>query len=53
MPSSSADRGLTWIVMATIGVSAIISKVTGSYSHWPFVVLGLIVGLMAAQSINR
>jgi hypothetical protein len=56
MPDFSSPPGadgIFGIIVGTLAVSAIITEVTGTYSHWPFVLLGLIVGLMAVKSINR
>jgi len=53
MPDSSSTRGVRAIVIALIGVSIGITEVTGEYSHWPLVLLGIVVGLMAAKSIDR
>jgi hypothetical protein len=44
--------GISGIVVAVLMVSVVISEVTHTYSHWPFVILGLLVGLMAVKSIN-
>lgn len=41
------------IVVACLGVSWVISFVTGSYAHWPFVLAGIVVGLLAVSSINK
>lgn len=49
MPSSSTGGGLGVIVFGCIGVSVIITLVTGSCFHWPFVLGGILVGLMAAR----
>lgn len=51
--NSSGPAGTIIIVVACIVVSWVISFVTGSYAHWPFVLLGLIVGLLAVSSINK
>ena len=45
--------GIAGIIAATIAASMMITGVTGSCIHWPFVLLGIVVGLMAVDSINR
>jgi hypothetical protein len=45
--------GINGIVVATIILSIIISLLFGTFSHWPFVIAGLAVGLWAARIINR
>jgi len=45
--------GIGAIVAAVIGVSVIITLVTGRYAHWPFVAVGIVVGFMAVAAINR
>ena len=49
---SSGGDGVATIVTGFIGASVIITLTTGSYFHWPFVVAGIFVGLMAARSIR-
>lgn len=44
--------GIVLIVVGLIAVSVLVSLVTGTHGHWPFVVLGIAVGLMAVKSIN-
>ena len=51
--STPGVGGIAGIVIGTIAVSVIISEVSGTYLHWPFVLLGIIVGLMAVRAINR
>ena len=51
--SSAGCGGIIGIVAGFLVVSAIITLVTGTYVHWLFVVLGIVVGLSAVQSINR
>jgi hypothetical protein len=53
MSSPTQPSGITWIVVATIIVSAIISLLFGTFSHWPLVIAGIVVGLWAATIINR
>jgi hypothetical protein len=48
----SSESGIAAIVAGTIIVSAVITIVTGGTLHWPFVLLGIVVGLMAVASIN-
>ena len=48
----SSDSGIAAIVVGTIIVSAIITLVTEATWHWPIVLLGIVVGLMAVASIN-
>jgi hypothetical protein len=52
MGSSSSAAGIAMIVVGILVVSEIITQVTGSVIHWPFVLLGLAVGLLAARSIR-
>ena len=44
--------GIAGICLACVAVSEIITLVTGMYSHWVFVGLGILVGLLAVRSIN-
>jgi hypothetical protein len=44
--------GIGAIVAGTVGVSVIITLVTGSFVHWPFIVGGLASGLLAAKSVR-
>jgi hypothetical protein len=53
MTNSSSAPGITGIVIGTIVVSTIITLTTGDYVHWVFSLLGIVVGLMAVQVINR
>jgi hypothetical protein len=48
----SSNPGIAGLVFAFVAASALITVVTRSYVHWPFVLLGLVVGLMAVQIIN-
>jgi hypothetical protein len=52
MGSSSSAAGIAMIVLGVLVVSEIITQVTGSVIHWPFVLLGIVVGLMAARSVR-
>jgi len=45
--------GIGVVIVAVVGVSILITAVTGRYSHWPFVFGGIFVGLMAVKAINR
>jgi len=49
---NSGSSGLFGLVVGTLVVAVIISIVTGSHTHWPFVVGGIVVGLMATRSIR-
>lgn len=51
--SPAGYSGIAAIVLACLGVSGVISTVTGAYVHWPFVLAGIVVGLWAVQFINR
>ncbi len=51
--SSPDSAGLTVIIGACIAASWIITFITGSCAHWPFVLAGIVVGLWAAASINK
>jgi hypothetical protein len=44
--------GIAGIIAALLAVSAVITLVTGTYVHWPLVLLGIGVGLLAVRSIN-
>jgi len=41
------------IAAAVIGVSALITAVTGAVAHWPFVVGGLITGVWAINVMHK
>ena len=53
MGDSNSTPGIGLLILGLLGASEIISLVTGMYSHWPFVILGIVVGLMAMSAINR
>jgi hypothetical protein len=53
MRNGNADIGIVGIIAGFLIVSAIITEVTGSFMHWPFIVAGIIVGLAAVRAINR
>ena len=52
MGSSSSAGGVVLIVFGVLVASEIISKVTGIYSHWLFVLPGLLIGMLAATIIR-
>ncbi len=45
--------GIAGIVSAVIGVAAVITFVTGSFIHWPFIAGGIALGLLAVHSVNK
>ena len=51
--STPGGGGIAWIVTATVIASVLMTEVMGIYSHWPFVLFGLAIGLLAVRSINR
>ena len=51
--STPGSGGIAAIVAGTLIVGCLMSCVTGSYGHWPPLLLGIVVGLMAVASINR
>jgi hypothetical protein len=53
MSSPDDFSGIFGIVVAVIAVSVGITWLTGTYGHWIPVIAGLIVGVMAAYSINK
>jgi len=46
-------RGLFGLVMAIIAAAFCISLVTGSFSHWPVVLLGIGMGLWAVRTMSK
>ena len=50
---TDSSRGLFGLVTAIIGATFCITAVTGSFSHWPIVLLGIGVGLWAATIITK
>lgn len=46
-------RGLFGLVMAIIASAFCITVVTGSYSHWPVVLLGIGMGLWAVRIMSK
>ncbi len=53
MGDSSSTPGIGLLILGMLVASEIITLVTGMYSHWPFVILGIVAGLMAMSAINR
>jgi preprotein translocase subunit SecD len=51
--STPNSAGIIAIIGACLAVSAIMTVVTGSFMHWPFVLAGLGVGCWAVASINK
>lgn len=51
--SSSGSAGITIFIGACLAVAAVITMVTGSFIHWPFVFAGIVVGCWAVASINK
>ncbi len=50
---SSPDlHGITAIVVATLMVSSLITLLFGHIAHWPPIILGIVVGLMAVRAIH-
>ena len=45
--------GIVSIIVGLLVACGIITLVTGTYVHWPLVLLGIGVGLLAVRSINR
>ena len=46
-------RGLFGLVMAIIASAFCITAVTGSFSHWPVVLMGIGMGLWAVRTISK
>lgn len=46
-------KGVVGIVAGVTGMSVIITFVTETWDHWPFVIAGIIFGLFAVQSVNK
>jgi hypothetical protein len=46
-------RSLFGLVMAIIASAFCITVVTGSYSHWPVVLLGIGMGLWAVRTMSK
>lgn len=40
------------LVFATLVASEIITWVTGMYAHWPFVIAGIVMGLVVVTAIR-
>jgi len=51
--STPGPAGITIIIGACLAVAAIITVVTGSFIHWPFILAGLGMGCWAVGSINK
>jgi len=51
--SAPGFTGIVVITAAILAVSVAITIVTDTYGHWPCVLLGIVVGLMAADSVDR
>lgn len=49
-PDATAVPGLAMITAAIVGVSALVSLLTGGYTHWLFIIGGLAVGWLGAAS---
>lgn len=45
--------GIVGIVAMLLGGAGLMTLVTGQFGHWPFVILGIVVGLWAVQSAHR
>lgn len=50
--SGPGAAGIYAIIAGVVVVSVIISEVAHIYSHWPFILLGVVIGLMAVNSIG-
>ena len=46
------DPGIGAIIAAVIGVSVVITAVTGSVIHWPIIAGGVLAGLLASRSVR-
>ena len=44
--------GIALIIFVSLVAAAAITQVTGSVSHWPIVIAGILVGLLAARSVR-
>lgn len=53
MSNSSSAGGVALIVFGIIVASEIITRVTGMYAHWAFVIPGIVMGLVAVAAIIR
>ena len=49
---SSTSAGIGLMVLGVLVVSEIITRVTGMYSHWLFVIPGILIGLLAVRAIR-
>jgi hypothetical protein len=53
MRSGDVSSGIFAIVLSTVVVAVIITLVTGAYSHWLPLALGVMAGLWAVKSITK
>ena len=53
MSSGSGCSGVTAIIAACLVSATSMTVLFGMYSHWPFVLLGIFLGLLVGKSINR
>ena len=51
--NTPGTAGTTIIIGACLAVAAIITAVTESFVHWPFILAGIVVGCWAVASINK
>lgn len=51
--STPGSAGITIIIGACLAVAAIVTVVTGSFIHWPFILAGIGMGCWAVGSINK
>ena len=51
--STPGPAGIIVFIGTCLAVSAIITLVTGSFIHWPFILAGLGMGCWAVTSINK
>ena len=50
--STSGSGGIGGLITGMIVVGMIITLVTGTVIHWPFIVLGIVSGLLAARIVR-
>ncbi len=50
--SNSGDSGVAFIILGVIGVSILVTLITGGVSHWLLTIASIIVGLWAVAAIN-
>ena len=53
LQNSSGSAGVIAIVAACLVVSSVITFVTNTFGHWPFLLAGIGVGLLAVRAITR